>query len=148
MDKLLSSFVIFLQLFFCFLHFQSKENLGIHSLEIKRSVLGDSGIYACKLENELGKEERVFSLVVSSKYVTTQQWHSVELWSVYQSKVSAPRIKKKKKLTLLNTVTLTWSEYESNAFFNTSTCSRGALKCTSGSWITQRGSQKVSVSTS
>ncbi|XP_071854761.1 twitchin-like isoform X8 [Apostichopus japonicus] len=45
----------------------SKENLGIHTLEVKKCTLADSGIYSCKLENELGREEKVFSFVVNKK---------------------------------------------------------------------------------
>ncbi|XP_030829655.1 twitchin isoform X2 [Strongylocentrotus purpuratus] len=43
------------------------EKTGVHSLEIKKSDSMDTGKFSCKLENQHGKDERAFSLMVTRK---------------------------------------------------------------------------------
>ncbi|XP_071479592.1 twitchin-like [Diadema antillarum] len=48
------------------------EKLDVHILEIKKADSTDTGKFSCKLENEHGKDERVFSLMVTQKAQTDE----------------------------------------------------------------------------
>ncbi|XP_033640975.1 twitchin-like isoform X1 [Asterias rubens] len=54
------------------------DQRDVHVLEVKKTVMSDTGKFSCKVENPNGKDERVFSLMVTDNPDKTEEEQAAE----------------------------------------------------------------------